>query len=403
MYEEYRERLSPDLFPDYEWLYWMIEDAHQEGLTYKGVVSRCDIHQMRTVKELRQAYISTTRMDICLKQAKQNKLANDLIQLSQRIQSHTNSETADDMLRELQNRSFQLFTTDTEDVIDTNKEVDKFAEWFKEIMDDPGKAYGLQTGLEDMDCITTGWHKHDLIVVGAWTSMGKTAFMLENILRLNNAGYKCAVFSLEMTKRQMYLRMMANLMGVSLKVLKTGQLAKERYPEFQEKKEILRNIYVDDSRGVDAEYITDMMRRLKRTQGLDFVAVDYIQDVKEVGEHNDNSGSAIARICRKLRAAAHECDVPVMGLSQVKRESQNRQDKRPMNSDLAGSTGIETSADVIALLYRDEYYNPDTNKKNILEVNFTKQRNGELGRVELFYDKQNQRITSLERKYPGIR
>ncbi|WP_042229663.1 DnaB-like helicase C-terminal domain-containing protein, partial [Paenibacillus popilliae] len=155
--------------------------------------------------------------------------------------------------------------------------------------------------------------------------------------------------------------------------------ARNHYETMQKRKEELKTIYVDDTRGVSADYIVDAMRRLKRTQGLDFVVVDYLQDVKERGETNDNSGSALARICRKLRAAAKECDCHVMGLSQVVRGVDDRQDKRPGNSDLAGSTGIETSADVITMLYRDDYYNRDSEKKNTLEVNFTKQRNGKLG------------------------
>nr|WP_269432543.1 DnaB-like helicase C-terminal domain-containing protein [Paenibacillus sp. VKM B-2647] len=192
--------------------------------------------------------------------------------------------------------------------------------------------------------------------------------------------------------------MLANLMGVDYETLRTGQLAKELRPQIEKWKPFLKQIYVDDRRGVSADYIVDSMRHLKRTQGLDFVAVDYIQDVKEKGEHNDNGGSAIARVCRKLRAGAQECDCVVMGLSQVTRDVENRQDKRPSIADLSGSTGIETAADVIALLYRDEYYNPDTDRKGIMEVNFGKQRNGKVGKVELHYDAERQRLSSLSRR-----
>jgi len=264
-------------------------------------------------------------------------------------------------------------------------------------MNNPGLAFGLLTDIKDMDNITTGWHRGDLIVVGSRTSMGKSAYMIENVLRLNALGYKCAIFSLEMSKKQLYNRMMANLMHVDVEVVRTGQLAPELLPRVHQKKKELSTIYVDDMRGVSADYITDMMRTIKRTRGLDFVVVDYLQDVKERGEHNDDQGSALGRICRKLRKGAQECDVPVMALSQVKREVETRNDKRPGNADLSGSTGIETSADVIALLYRDEYYNPQTEKRDILEVNFTKQRNGKLGKVELHYDRHQQRIEQLQR------
>lgn len=182
--------------------------------------------------------------------------------------------------------------------------------------------------------------------------MGKTVFVIEMFLRLSN-GYKCAMFSLEMSKQQLYFRMMSNLMQVNFELFRTGRLAPNHYQNMQKYKDELKKLYIDATRAVSADYIADEMRRLKRTQGLDFVVVDYLQDVKEQGEINDNGGSALARVCRKLRAAAKECDCHVMGLSQVVRGVEDRKDKRPGNADLSGSTGIETNADVIALLYRD--------------------------------------------------
>src|SRR5690606_4186542 len=113
-------------------------------------------------------------------------------------------------------------TTETDGVVDPDRDVEDWYEWINGIMDDPSKSLGLMTGLKDMDRLTTGWHRTDFIVIGARTSMGKSAFMIENVLRLTKAGYKCAIFSLEMTKRQIYNRMMANLMGVSLEVFRTG-------------------------------------------------------------------------------------------------------------------------------------------------------------------------------------
>jgi len=160
-------------------------------------------------------------------------------------------------------------------------------------------------------------------------------------------------------------------------------------------KEFMRKIYIDDTRAVSADYITDSMRRLKRTRGIDCVMVDYIQDVKEIGESNDNGGSALARICRKLRKGAQEMDVALVGLSQVNRSVEERADKHPMPSDLTGSAGIESSADVIALLYREDYYKADSEKKDILEINFAKQRNGEVGKIELKYNRKYQQVRSL--------
>lgn len=368
----------------------MLQVDSEEGLTFKGLGVRCDIHQIKELHALRDTFISTRRINNLIKKAKEQHLATRLKNIAYRLQD-VSATTANEALRELQKKAYELFTSDTDEIGDMDKEVESFVEWVEEITHDPSKAFGLITGISDMDRITTGWHRQDLIVVGARTSMGKSAFMIENVLRLHQAGYKCAIFSLEMSKKQIYFRMMANLMKVSLEVLRTGQLAKSLLPKLKTLSERLKGIYVDDSRGVDSEYIADVMRRLKRTQGLDFVVVDYLQDVKEQGETNDNAGSALGRVCRKLRTAAQECDVPIMALSQVTRAVEDRKDKRPGNADLSGSTGIETSADVIALLYRDDYYNPEASP-GILEVNFTKQRNGKVGKVELYYDKTTQSI-----------
>lgn len=204
-------------------------------------------------------------------------------------------------------------------------------------------------------------------------------------------GYKVAIYSLEMSKRQIYNRMLANLLFLDMGMIKTGRIPQLKYDEMKTVKEQLKKIYVDDTRGITADYIVDSMKRLKRTSGLDAAMVDYLQDVKEQGETHDNGGSAIARVCRKLRAGAQQCDAALFGLSQVKREVEDRKDKHPMPSDLAGSTGIETAADVIAMLYRDDYYTPGTNP-GLMEVTFAKQRNGEVGKVDLYYERRYQQL-----------
>lgn len=402
LFPDYRGRLGPELFAEYGWLYDTILKVHEEeGLTFKGIGARCSLDQIKILHELRNTCINPNRVSRLISESKRILLSRQMKRLTVRTIEELGEYEADpdQVLRTLQQEVMQLATSESDALQDSGKDVDEWAEHMLEIHEDPSKAFGLMTGIHDMDGITTGWHRKDFVVVGARTSMGKSAFMLENVLRLNKNGYKTAIFSLEMTKRQIYTRMMANLMQVPMEQLRTGRLPKNHYDTLLQRKEELKSIYVDDTRGVTPEYIGDAMRQLKRTRGLDFVVVDYLQDVKEKGETNDNQGSALARVCRKLRATAQECDCVVMGLSQVARVVEDRQDKRPGNADLSGSTGIETSADVIALLYRDEYYNPQTDKRDIMEVNFTKQRNGRLGKVELFYAKEHQRIVPLNRKY----
>jgi len=399
IFRETRRKVKAELFGDLKWLFeTMVKLDDQDALNFKTVVLNHSESAM-FLHHIKNETGSTNAIDTLINQLKQEHLSFHLENVLYSTQLNMRSEAPNDVLSALKNAVDQLTITECGEPHDPVQDVEEWYGWLQAVMENPGMAYGLLTGIEDMDRITTGFHRQDFIVVGARTSMGKSAFMLDVVLKLTANNYKCAIWSLEMSKRQIYLRTMANLLNCSLEVLKTGQLAKERLPEVKKYKEFLKKLYIDDTRGVSADYIADEMRRIKRTRGLDFVVVDYIQDVKEKGEQNDNGGSAIARVCRKLRSAAQQCDVPVMALSQVTRDVESRQDKRPGSADLAGSTGIETSADVIAMLYRDEYYNPGTTKTpGIIEVNFCKQRNGGLGKVELFYDKRCQRISSLSSK-----
>lgn len=384
------------MFYTYDWLYQIILDTDlDEGLSYRGIIHRCSTFQIKNVQNLREYAVAERRLPELIKKAKKDLLQDRIRGLGTGILSRAEEEDPDELLREIQSRANDLTTSESSELSNPSQDVDDYFDHVMEIVADPSKAFGLMTGIRELDDITTGFQRQDFSVIGARTSMGKSAFMIETVLRLNKNGYKVVVFSLEMSKRQIYNRMASSMLMTNLEKYRTGQAHPSVYEAMKARKEELKSIYISDVRGIDCEYMSDVIRKLKRTQGVDIVIVDYIQDVKERGETNDNQGSAIGRICRKLRKIAQEFDCHVMGLSQVTRAAESSNDKRPGNADLSGSTGIETSADVIMLLYREDYYKPETNKKNILEINFTKQRNGKVGKVELNYDKDTQRINSL--------
>ncbi|WP_042230387.1 DnaB-like helicase C-terminal domain-containing protein, partial [Paenibacillus popilliae] len=163
-------------------------------------------------------------------------------------------EDSDEILRDLQHRVFTLETSESNGMNDPAKDVDEWAAYMMSIVDDPSKAYGLMTGIQPLDSITTGFHRQDFSVVGARTSIGKTAFTLEIVKRLNENRHKCAIFSLEMMKTQLYNRFMSNLMQVNFEQFRTGRLARNHYETMQKRKEELKTIYVDDTRGVSADY-----------------------------------------------------------------------------------------------------------------------------------------------------
>lgn len=400
-FSEVNKLLNKEHFGHLGHIFETMKELHDKDiLDYKGVVNELpelalELHELQN-----QAY-TTVRIPDLIHNLQKHHLQNQLQLITRKIQVKLSTDDVDseEVYNFLQQELEQLAETKSGVLTDNYKDVDEFVQYVYDIHKDPSIAFGIMTGIPDLDKITTGYHRSDLIVVGARTSMGKSAFMIENVLRLTQNGFKCAIFSLEMTKPQIYMRMISNLMRANLESLRTGQYDARLLPNIEQHRDIIKQIYVDDTRGVDSEYIVDAMRTLKRERGLDFVVVDYLQDVKEKGEHNDNQGSALARICRKLRTGAKMTDTAIMALSQVTRMVEDRKDKRPTVADLSGSTGIETSADVIALLYRDDYYNPIEIASNHvpLEVNFAKHRNGKVGKVELMYDKACQRIYPMEK------
>lgn len=396
LFRECLPLLKPELFLDYEWLYRVMRNVDEyEGLTFAGVIrsKECPVERLEDVKMLKETFFNENRIPSLIKEMKRTRIKRDLYVIGTEMMSKLGTMDADDILREAQKDIMHLQTSESEDISDTAGDVEKWFQYIMEISEDPSKAYGMLTGLSAIDNILTGLHRQHFSVLGGYTSMGKTAIVIEMLLRMNASKYKCAMFSLEMSKRDLYNRMMSNLMQVNSRDLKMGRLYKEQYQNIPKFKDQLKSLYIDDTRGLTADQICDKIKYLKRKQGLDFVVVDYIQDVGETGETNDNSGSAIARICRKLRKSALDEDCHVMGLSQVSRAIASREDKRPKISDLAGSTGIETSADVIMLAYRDEYYNSDTKFPGLVEMDIVKHRNGEIGRANLRFDKVTQKIS----------
>lgn len=394
-YAAYRDEISRAMFQDKGWLYDTLERLHaSEGISTQGVLL-AHPDSMSYLVALFGYGFNARRIPQLIEAAKKDLVRTRVRTAAQKIawDSHDEDLDANELLAEAQQQLLGIEQSSSEHgLADPEKDINEYFDGLMEIVDDPSKAFGMLSGMRGIDDILLGFKRQDFSVAGARTSMGKSAFAAQLAVNLTIAGYKVAYFSLEMSKKQLYNRMFANVMDADAEFFTMGKLHRRFYDEARAYIALLKEIYIDDTRGVDANYIADKVRRLKKKRGVDFVIVDYLQDVSEKGEHNDNSGSAIARICRKLRVIAQESDCHVLGLSQVIRAVEDRNDKRPLISDLSGSTGIETAADLIMMLYRDEYYNPNTATKNMLEVNVGKHRNGKLGLAKLHYDKSTQKI-----------
>ncbi|TDP84608.1 primary replicative DNA helicase [Aquabacterium commune] len=259
---------------------------------------------------------------------------------------------------------------------------------------------GVRTGFIDMDKMTAGLQKGDLIILAARPSMGKTAFALnigENVAV--NEGLPVAVFSMEMGASQLALRMVGSIGRINQQNLRTGRLSDDEWGRLSETVEKLRhaNVFIDETPGLSPNELRARSRRLARQFGgtLGLIIVDYLQLMSGSGSNEENRATVIGEISRGLKALAKELQCPVIALSQLNRSVETRPDKRPMMSDLRESGAIEQDADVIMFIYRDEYYNKESKIPGVAEIIIGKQRNGPVGSIHLGFIKSNTRFENL--------
>ena len=265
-----------------------------------------------------------------------------------------------------------------------------------------GDVTGIPTGFAELDRMTAGFQRNDLIIVGARPSVGKTAFAL-NIAQnvATKTEENVAIFSLEMGAEQLVMRMLCAEGNINAQNLRTGSLTDEDWRKLTMAMGSLSNagIYIDDTPGVRIGEIRSKCRRLKQEHGLGMILIDYLQLIQGDGRSGDNRQQEVSEISRSLKALARELKVPVIALSQLSRGVEQRQDKRPMMSDIRESGSIEQDADIVAFLYRDDYYDKESENKNILEIIIAKQRNGPVGTVSLAFVKEYNKFVNLERRF----
>ena len=313
-----------------------------------------------------------------------------LIQMTERIANtcYMDNEPLEDILdttekdifKVMQQRTGREFEPIRDVVLRTLDSIEKAAK-------QKGHITGLETGFRDLDYKTAGLQNSDLILIAARPAMGKTAFVLNlaEYVALHSHS-TIAMFSLEMSKEQLVKRMLSMNSRVDSQKIRTGNLEDEDWDRLVGSVRRIgnSNLVIDDTSGITAAELRSKCRRLKIEQGLDLVIIDYLQLMSGSGKRrSDNRQQEISEISRSLKIMARELNVPVIALSQLSRAVEQRPDKKPMLSDLRESGAIEQDADVVMFLYRDEYYNPDSEEKGVAEVIVAKQRSGPTGSVKL--------------------
>jgi replicative DNA helicase len=280
-------------------------------------------------------------------------------------------------------------------------------EMIQRLYEQEGEVTGVETGFEDLDRLTTGFHKSDLIILAARPAMGKTALSLNAIWHASGEKkMPVAIFSLEMSKEQLVQRLISQTTRIPAQALRSGNVKAEDWPKLvRGVAEVSRApIWIDDTAGVTLMEIRAKVRRLASQLNvagempLSLVVVDYLQLMVGQGNRAENRQQEIAEISRGLKVLARDLDVPVLAIAQLSRAVEARHDKRPLLSDLRDSGAIEQDADMVMFLYRDEYYNSESDDKGIAEVIVGKHRNGPTGKVQLAWMEQYTKFASLARR-----
>jgi len=330
-----------------------------------------------------------------------------LIKASQDITNYGYDETADlrALIEQAESRLFEVSQQHVkQDIISLEQILTESFDRLDELHKDKGTIRGVPTGYKDLDAILAGLQRSDLFVLAARPSMGKTAMVLNLAHNVAvRAGQPVLIFSLEMSKEQLVDRVLAKESGVNAWALRTGNLTDSDFEKIGQAMGTLSEaqIFIDDTPGITVSDMRTKSRREAHQRPLGLIIVDYLQ-LMSGGSKFGNEGNRvqeISEISRGLKGIARELNVPFIALSQLSRSVESRSPQIPQLADLRESGSIEQDADVVAFLYREEYYNPDTERKNIMDVLIKKHRNGPTGSVELYFDREKQNISSLDTKH----
>ena len=325
-----------------------------------------------------------------------------LIRLNEEIANtcYVGKENLEYILEDTEKRVFQLVQKrNTGDFVPIRQVVMNAMDKIEAASRNKGAVTGIPTGFVDLDYRTAGMQPSDLVLIAARPSMGKTAFVL-NIAQ--HVAFKqnktVAIFSLEMSKEQLVNRMFSLESRVDAQHLRTGQLNDQEWERLIESAGVIgrSHLIIDDTPGISISELRSKCRKFKLEHNLSMIIIDYLQLMTGSGR-TDSRQQEISDISRSLKAIARELSVPVLALSQLSRAVEQRPDHRPMLSDLRESGAIEQDADVVMFIYRDDYYNHDTDRKDIAEIIIAKQRNGPIGTIELAWLPMYTKFANLQK------
>jgi replicative DNA helicase len=352
------------------------------------------------VSELSSSLLTTINLSAYIKIVKEKSILRKLIKASTSIieDSYNKQGEVEEVLEGAEKKIFDIAEKrTTSDFEPLNVVLERGFLEIERLFNNKGEITGVGSGFVDLDAKTSGFQKGDMVLIAARPSMGKTTFAL-NIAEhaALREGKSVVVFSLEMSKEQLAYKLLCSEANVDMLKLRTGALDDKDWENIARATGPLSKakIYIDDTAGVTVMEMRSKCRRLKLEYGIDLIVIDYLQLMS--GSSNESRQQEVSEISRSIKALAKEMECPVIALSQLSRAPEQRADHRPMLSDLRESGSIEQDADLVMFLYRDEYYNKETEDTNIAECIIAKQRNGPVGTVKLAWLGQYSKFGNLE-------
>ena len=375
----------------------------QERLKEKDVPP--EITSLEFARDLLTAVPTSANVKYYAEIVMEKSMLRKLIKLNEEIENmcYLGRDSLEAVLETTEKRVFELVQKrNTGDYVPIKQVVLNALDKIEKSSKTKGTVTGIPTGFIDLDYKTSGLQPSDLILVAARPSMGKTAFVLNIAQHVAFRSNKTvAIFSLEMSKEQLVNRLFSLESQVDAQLLRTGNLKDSDWEKLIEGAGVIgkSKMIIDDTPGISISELRSKCRKFKLEQGLDLIIIDYLQLMTgRVGGRAESRQQEISDISRSLKGLARELNVPVIALSQLSRAVEQRPDHRPMMSDLRESGAIEQDADVVMFIYRDDYYNKDTDMKNIAEIIIAKQRNGPIGTVNLAWLPNYTKFANATRK-----
>lgn len=373
----------------------------QERLREKDVPP--ELSSLEYVRDLINAVPTSANVKHYANIVSEKAMLRKLIRLNEEIANncYSGKESLEFIMEDTEKRVFELLQRkDSGEFVPIRTVVMNALDKIESASKSKGSVTGIPTGFTDLDYRTAGMQPSDLVLIAARPSMGKTAFVL-NIAQYVafKKNLPVMIFSLEMSKEQLINRMFSLESSVDAQKLRTGQLNDQDWERLIESANIIgkSKLMIDDTPGISISELRSKCRKMKLEMGLSMIIIDYLQLMTGNGR-SESRQQEVSDISRALKAVARELNVPVLALSQLSRAVEKRDDKRPMLSDLRDSGAIEQDADVVMFIYRDDYYNRDTERKGVSEIIIAKQRNGPIGTVELAWLPEYTKFANLERK-----